>query len=111
MLAPPIDPGEAMNLTCVKCTSVLDKSKVGDIEVAPCPACGGLWLDHGEMERMSKGATGGIDKLRRELTGGAQAGLSETPNSCPACPGKLSEVKLGKVLIDYCKQCRGVFLD
>src|SRR5207253_516309 len=39
-------------LTCVKCTSVLDKSKIGGVEVDLCPACGGLWLDQGEIEKI-----------------------------------------------------------
>ena len=39
-----------MHRTCVKCTSVLDKSMVGDVEVDLCPSCGGLWLDRGELE-------------------------------------------------------------
>jgi Zn-finger nucleic acid-binding protein len=100
-----------MNLTCVKCTSVLDKSKVDGIEVDLCPACGGLWLDHGEIERLQKGNTTAVDGLKKALTGGAPAGLSDTTTNCPACPGKLKEVKLGAVHIDYCTQCKGVFLD
>ena len=100
-----------MNLTCVKCTSVLDKARVGDVEVDLCPSCGGLWLDHGEMERLQKGNAASVDGLRKALTGGAAAGLSDTATACPACPGQLKEVKLGKVHVDFCGQCRGVFLD
>ena len=100
-----------MNLTCVKCNSVLDKSKVGDIEVDLCPSCGGLWLDRGEIERLGAEARGAVDNLRRVLTGGSQAGLSDMPTACPACDGMLVEVRLGRVLIDFCKKCRGVFLD
>jgi Zn-finger nucleic acid-binding protein len=100
-----------MNLTCVKCTSVLDKSTIGEIEVDLCPACGGLWLDHGEIERLQGGAKGNVDSLRQALTGGAPAGLSDTATSCPACPGTLKEVQLGPVHVDFCTQCHGVFLD
>jgi Zn-finger nucleic acid-binding protein len=100
-----------MNLTCVKCTSVLDKSTLGGIEVDLCPACGGLWLDHGEIERLQGGPQGAVDALRSALTGGEPAGLSDTATACPACPGALKEVKLGPVHVDYCNQCHGVFLD
>ncbi len=100
-----------MNLTCVKCTSVLDRSKVGDVEVDLCPSCGGLWLDKGEIERIGKGKPGDIDALRKALTGGAPAGLSDTTTACPACPGKLKEVKLGPVHVEFCTRCSGVFLD
>ena len=43
-----------MHLCCLKCTSVLDKTRIDDVEVDHCPACGGLWLDHGEIERLSR---------------------------------------------------------
>jgi Zn-finger nucleic acid-binding protein len=101
-----------MNLTCVKCTSVLDKARVGDVEVDLCPSCGGLWLDHGEIERLGRGKIDEMDKLRVALTGRATPdAASETQASCPACPGQLKEVVLGPVHVDYCTKCHGVFLD
>ena len=100
-----------MLLTCVKCTSVLDKATVGGIEVDLCPACGGLWLDQGEIEKIGQTARNEIDGLRRALTGGEQAGLSDAITECPRCSGALAEVRLGRVLIDYCRVCKGVFLD
>ena len=101
-----------MNLTCVKCTSVLDKARVGDVEVDLCPSCGGLWLDHGEIERIGRGKQEDMEHLRKALTGSsAPDPASETTNSCPACPGQLKEVVLGPVHVDYCTKCHGVFLD
>ncbi len=101
-----------MNLTCVKCTSVLDKARVGDVEVDLCPSCGGLWLDHGEIERLGRGQTAEMDKLRSALKGAEKPDpASETITSCPACPGALNEVVLGPVHVDYCTKCHGVFLD
>jgi Zn-finger nucleic acid-binding protein len=101
-----------MNLTCVKCTSVLDKARVGDVEVDLCPSCGGLWLDHGEIERIGRGQTAEMEKLRSALQGAEQPDpASETVTNCPACPGALKEVVLGPVHVDYCTKCHGVFLD
>lgn len=101
-----------MNLVCVKCESVLDKTRVGDVEVDLCPSCGGLWLDHGEIERIGRGNTQDLAQLRAALTGSAQpAPASETQSSCPACSGKLKEVVVGPVHVDYCTECHGVFLD
>src|SRR5436305_12899869 len=88
----------AMNLTCVKCTSVLDKAGVGDVEVDLCPSCGGLWLDHGEIERIGRGKPAELDSLKKALTGSEKPDeASETTTSCPACPGQLKEVVLGPV--------------
>jgi Zn-finger nucleic acid-binding protein len=101
-----------MNLTCVKCTSVLDKARVGDVEVDLCPSCGGLWLDHGEIERLGRGKPDELSKLRTALTGSARPdAASETTNTCPACPGALNEVVLGPVHVEYCNKCHGIFLD
>jgi Zn-finger nucleic acid-binding protein len=101
-----------MNLACVKCTSILDKARVGDVEVDLCPSCGGLWLDHGEIERIGRGKSEEIERLRGALTGAVSPEpASDTTNSCPACPGQLKEVVLGPVHVDYCQKCHGVFLD
>jgi Zn-finger nucleic acid-binding protein len=101
-----------MNLTCVKCTSVLDKARVGDVEVDLCPSCGGLWLDHGEIERLGRGKDGDLTRLRAALTGTtAPDPASDTTTSCPACPGQLKEVDLGPVHIEYCGKCHVIFLD
>ena len=101
-----------MNLACVKCTSVLDKARIGDVEVDLCPSCGGLWLDHGEIERLGRGKPEDLTRLRTALTGSAaQEPASETTTSCPACPGSLNVVKLGPVNVEYCGKCHGIFLD
>jgi Zn-finger nucleic acid-binding protein len=101
-----------MNLTCVKCTSVLDKARVGDVEVDLCPSCGGLWLDHGEIERLGRGRPEDLTRLRSALAGSSTPDpVSETTTTCPACPGQLSEVVLGPVNIEYCPKCHGIFLD
>lgn len=104
-----------MHLCCLKCTSILDKTRIDDVEVDHCPACGGLWLDHGEIERLSRKMASDIDRLRRLLSSGDERppGVpSEVQGSCPACQAtNMREVELGKIHIDYCQQCKGLFLD
>jgi Zn-finger nucleic acid-binding protein len=101
-----------MNLTCVKCTSVLDKARIGDVEVDLCPSCGGLWLDHGEIERLGRGKAEDLGRLRAALSGStAPEPASETTTSCPACPGQLNVVVLGPINVEYCNKCHGIFLD
>lgn len=102
-----------MHLACLKCTSVLDKARIEDVEVDHCPACGGLWLDHGEIERISRKMVSEIDRLRRLLSpsGGPPAVPSEIQTSCPACTGEMKEVTLGSIRIDFCSRCKGFFLD
>jgi Zn-finger nucleic acid-binding protein len=104
---------EATNLTCVKCTSVLDRATFEGLEVDLCPRCGGLWLDRGEITRAARLPDGEITRLRGLLT--ETAGPPPLPSShlvpCPACNGTLSEVLLGSVHVDYCGSCHGIFLD
>src|SRR5262252_3084224 len=100
-----------MNLTCVKCTSVLDKSLVGDVEVDLCPSCGGLWLDAGELEKIGQGSSNDVERLRHALVGSMFPDPpAETTTPCPACEGKLKEMRLAGVTIDFCGKCNGLFL-
>jgi len=101
-----------MNRACVKCTSILDKSMVGDVEVDLCPSCGGLWLDSGELEKLGHGSADDVSQLRNALTGSvAPEPPSDTTTPCVACDGKLREMKLGDVTIEFCGSCNGIFLD
>ena len=104
---------EPTHLTCVKCTSVLDRADFEGLEVDLCPRCGGLWLDRGEITRAARLPDGEIARLRGLLS--QTAGPPPLPTShlvpCPACDGKLSEVLLGSVHVDYCSSCHGIFLD
>jgi uncharacterized protein len=103
-----------MLLCCVKCTSILDKARIEDVEVDHCPSCGGLWLDHGEIERLAKRKLPtDLDRLRRLLgeRKGPPAVPSEGLPTCPACTSPMKEAVLGTVTIDYCTRCKGFFLD
>src|ERR1700754_2036754 len=102
----------AMHLACLKCTSVLDKARVEDVEVDHCPGCGGLWRDHGEIERNSTRMVSERDRLRRRpvATERPPAVPSEIQSACPACTGEMKEVTLGSIRIDFCSRCKGFFL-
>ncbi len=103
-----------MLLCCLKCTSVLDRTMIDDVEVDLCPACGGLWLDPGEIERLSQKHGGEIDRLRRLLAPqpGPPAVPSEVQGYCPRCQAPdVKEVTLGTIRIDFCRQCKGLVLD
>lgn len=104
---------EATNLTCVKCNSVLDRATFEGLEVDLCPRCGGLWLDRGEITRAARLPEAEIARLRGLLSSSSGPPPLPTDSAvpCPACDGKLSEVVLGHVHVDYCGTCHGIFLD
>jgi Zn-finger nucleic acid-binding protein len=103
----------ATSLCCVKCNSILDKATFQGLEVDLCPKCGGLWLDRGEISRAAKLPEAELARLRTLMSGksGPPPVPTENKAPCPACPGKLSEVLLGNVHVDYCASCHGIFLD
>jgi len=102
-----------MLLCCVKCTSILDKSMVGDVEVDLCPKCGGLWLDYGEVAKLAVLPDAEVKPLKALLqrAAGPPPVPTDTKIPCPACPGQLKEVVLGNIHVDYCTKCKGLFLD
>jgi Zn-finger nucleic acid-binding protein len=104
---------EAPNLACVKCNSILDRATFEGLEVDLCPRCGGLWLDRGEITRAARLPEAELVRLRTLLSdsGGPPPLPTESVVPCPACEGELSEVMLGKVHVDYCGTCHGIFLD
>src|SRR3954451_22692423 len=103
----------APHLTCVKCSSILDRTSFEGLEVDLCPSCRGLWLDRGEITRAARLPEAELSRLRALLTADGDPPPTPTENTlaCPACEGSLSEVVLGNVHVEYCDLCHGIFLD
>lgn len=106
-----------MQLCCLKCTGILSKTRLGDIEVDYCKECGGLWLDRGELERIvrtTRKTPKVVNVLRRKLMPLPTASPipSDLDATCPVCAETtMREVLLEDVHVDYCTRCSGVFLD
>jgi hypothetical protein len=49
----------ASALRCPKCDGTLEGVVHDKIEIDVCNTCGGVWLDAGELEQLSKRETGG----------------------------------------------------
>ena len=64
-------------LRCPTCRTYMDKRHMGETQpvlVDQCPACGGLWLDHGELEQVldqSNKGSGGMVERHLNATFGA----------------------------------------
>ena len=80
-----------------------------------CASCGGLWLEHGALDRL-------LDVLAKKSGGDAIAGAlhraharpEERPEaSCPACGETLAEREWlrSHIRIEVCLGCRGTWLD
>jgi len=52
---------------CPKCGLGLTTIPYGKVEVDVCGACGGLWLDQGELEKITKGGAGLFSGILRSF--------------------------------------------
>jgi Zn-finger nucleic acid-binding protein len=108
----------------VKCPidqSELNQQKYeADITVEACPACQGVWLDHGELERIQESSERDYSsELQRVPDSVTQAyamarAKGAAVRDCPSCGRELDRAEYSycsQILIDVCRHCRGVWLD
>lgn len=79
------------------------------IEVDHCVACGGVWLDSGELELL----LGSIDQSRH-LISALGRDSHEIKRKCPICLKKMDEVfygKSGEIVLDKCHSGDGIWFD
>lgn len=48
------------SMSCPRCDGTLTETKVEDVSVDVCDKCGGVWLDSGELEQLTKREGGGF---------------------------------------------------
>jgi Zn-finger nucleic acid-binding protein len=75
------------------------------VEIDICKRCGGSWYDKDEMAVH-------IDDVhvRTRLANFPEVGADSTV-TCPRCGGKMKLRHEGEVEVDFCVECRGVWLD
>ena len=76
-----------------------------DVTADRCPKCSGLFLDKGEIKRIT-----GNHNLNDLLT--KHLGLdSDSQRVCPSCGSVMDAEDAAGVEVDVCLQCKGVWLD
>ncbi len=76
-----------------------------DIEIDCCPKCQGIYLDKGEIRRLT-GNRNLNDLLTKHL--GLDADSSYV---CPRCGGLMDAEMAGSTRVDVCLTCKGVWVD
>lgn len=77
------------------------------VEIDSCASCGGVWLDHNEWGRLTRGR--GDQAVRLTVVN-----CRPTEFPCPRCRTPLEEGNHSESLdfqIDYCPGCGGGFFD
>ncbi len=99
-------------MDCPVCKNAMITVELADVEIDNCTACGGVWLDSGELELLlgdRKKAHLLISSFTVDEHG------SEQPRRCPICDKKMEKVLVGKteppLRIDRCSRKDGLWLD
>jgi uncharacterized protein len=107
---------EETPLTCPDCGHVASLVRLGSLELDLCDACGGLWFDRNELERLPK------EVSPADLSGEISALVARlsahriTPKAYPLCPlchesmNRTQYQKVSGVVVHRCAAC-GVWLD
>jgi Zn-finger nucleic acid-binding protein len=87
---------------------VLEAEKV---EIDHCTACGGVWLDGGELELLLEDASNRVELMATlaELTEGRERKIR-----CPICARRLHKVRYGPerdLILDKCPKGHGLWFD
>ena len=91
----------------------------GDVQVDRCPDCGGIWLDHGELEAIEElqenDYRAELKTIPNYFEKSYEMALarSEGTYMCPQCERAMEKREYAfcsQVMIDVCPQCRGVWL-
>jgi len=88
----------------------LIQTKKDQISYDICEACGSLWLDRGELDKMAFQANGSIEYCSTDKT----KDISEPIKKCPRCKdATLDKVSFigSDITLDRCGNCGGFWLD
>lgn len=96
-------------IDCPRCFAELEGEEIEvigpNVIIDRCRACGGIWLDKGELNRLLRNRQLS-DYLTKEI--GTQ---SKSELVCPSCGGLMDIEVADEIEIDVCLSCGGVWLD
>ena len=99
-------------LFCPGCGSAMRKNAAADFTSDECAACGGIFLDKGELNALASEMSGDIEYCSLD---GGDHGDRGTRRQCPRCPGvemhAIALLAVSDITFDACPQCHGFFLD
>ncbi len=101
-------------MKCPVCKIELNKKSIGDVEVDECSKCGGMWFEEDELRRAKDASEADLNWMDFEIWKNKDKFKAESRNlSCPKCSQILVAVNYAdtKTEIDYCANCKGVWLD
>lgn len=94
---------------CPKCDVLMDTMRMLGVDFENCPSCNGVWLDHGELETLTRSRGG--QALHVELKSNKR-----TKFMCPKCRPAAVLFECVHNLdegftLDVCGTCQGIWFD
>jgi Zn-finger nucleic acid-binding protein len=103
-------------MQCPRCQQPLKRRTIAEpayrLVIDACPGCGGLWFGPDQLRELEKI----IEPTWIEIRDIPGAKEQMEVLACPACPTPVSMQKAEherdrKVILDYCPDCRGIWVD
>lgn len=99
-------------MTCPHCGEEMIVLELDQVEIDYCLACGGIWLDAGELEML---LDGGVEKDQMLSSFQSAQKVRERKKRCPICRKKMEKTLAGHnhetVLLDRCPRGHGLWFD
>ena len=99
-------------MDCPVCKNAMIVLELQEVEVDYCTACGGIWLDAGELELLLgdlQNTTQLLDSFKID------SDCAEKRRKCPICLKKMQKIVVGPatppLVIDKCRRGDGLWFD
>ena len=101
-------------MNCPCCSTELKSKMIEDIQVDECPDCKGTWFEEGQLRQAKDLSDSDLNWIDFEIWKHQDKASARSKDiACPHCRKTLVTIDYGDtgVEIDYCPQCKGIWLD
>ena len=100
-------------MNCPLGDAQLETKTVNQTSVQTCPQCGGMFLEHGQLNKVADRTPGDLEYSTVDLDSGQHSDSHGVIN-CPRDNTPMVKVDFNvdsSIILDYCKSCSGFWLD
>lgn len=100
-------------MDCPECNKKMQNCIVGSVKVKECPSCNGTWFEEEQLRIAKEQIDPDLNWMDFELWKHPDKfKIMGNPISCPFCSAKMVSIDYRDtgIEIDYCQNCRGVWL-
>lgn len=100
-------------MKCPRDGALLESKSIGQESIETCSVCGGMFLEHGQLNRIAESTPGDLEFSTVDLDT-FQHDDDHGQIACPRDGSMMGKVDFNidtTIILDYCKSCRGFWLD